>query len=402
MSLPSPFRTYLGANSRMYRSNEIPSLIRLSSGCTEHSNITCRLGQSVLDLVNSALALDTVGSSFSVVELLDTWIQCLLVALLEMGNENSMLTSGLALLRNVVIHLPPHELLQMLSLDCVSLFFQLMTGNDVEGVYGVVASRLCLENMSKLWEAAGLLASRVAICASAVAGTHISGLNDFDHFMFQALTLSMDEVVSIFSGVCDHLCTELASITTESRNDSSGFFLVIACLRGAARWVLNVSEDDWRDGDLLQIDTYRNDPDGIQQQHMINQLLLERRERIKETSQNHQNRLYIGIFNSALPFLMSGISTLTIHESETQLELLNDTFRLIIDYVEFQFANLPRKCVMTLFDMTLQAMVTFSQKQSAERNGTRKSFGGHCFFIEGFAALTYVHLFLILQRPKKG
>jgi hypothetical protein len=358
----------------MYRSTDLPLIIRLASGCVEEEQEGSSSGSSYSITRLVASCLDPADSPHVVMALLDTVGQSALTALMEMGSENAMIVAGLELIKSLAVSLPANELLQVLSLKCIQQLCRLMTGSGGEGVYSGVASRLPPATVSVLWEATGLLASRLAVCASAVAATHVPGCNDGDYRMLQALPLSVEEVVAVFHQVCDHLCTELATITTESQSDSSGLLVAVAFLRGAARWVLTIMEGDWKDSALVQIDTYQQSGGAdLQRQQVMNHLVTERQERIRVTLSAQKRHLYSGVFNSALPFLMSRISTMSSHESDTQLQLLNDLFQLIIDYTECQFVNLPKNGVTTLYEITLSAMVTFVKRQMAERpEGTER------------------------------
>ena len=379
---------YLGADSRMYRSADLPMIIRLISGCTESENHNSSHSHSLCHLVASCR--DAAESQHPVMELLTTVGGSIITALMEMGFENAMIVSGLGVIQGIAVSLPAYELLQVLSLDCIQQLFRLMTGSAGEGVYQHVVSRLTPETLSKLWEVTGLLASRLAVCASAVAGMHVAGCNDTEHLMLEALPLPVADIIAIFGQVCDHLCTELAVITTDAQKDSSSLSVAIAFLRGAARWVLTVSEGDWGDGDLVQIDTYQGtSAESLQRQHTINQLLSERQERIRGTSGVQQRQLYNGVFNAALPFLMSRISTMTLHESDTQLLLLTEIFQLIVDYTECQFVNLPKNGVTTLYEVTLGAMMAFVKRQMAERpEGSERTYETPC--VSAFLLWVYV------------
>lgn len=351
-------------------------IIRQASGCTEaesfdgnhNSSASQSNRHSVMKLVSSCVDAD---NSAAVLALLNTVGGTVMTAVMEMGFENAMVLSGLELFKVLAVNLPAHELLQVLSLDCTQQLFRLMTGSAGEGMYQQVVARLTPETLSKLWEVTGLLASRLAVCASAVAARPVPGYNDFDQHMLQALSLPVEAVVAIFGQVCDHLCSELAGITTDAQSDSTSLLVAIAFLRGAARWVLTVCEGDWRDGDLVQIDTYQGIGEGVdlQRQHTINQLLSQRQERIRATSLAQQRQLYSGVFNAALPFVLSRISTMSSHEADTQLLLLTEIFQLIVDYTECQFVNLPSGGVTMLYEVTLGAMVAFVKRQMTESPG---------------------------------
>lgn len=364
--------TYLGADVRMYRSVVLPTVIRVACGCTEsystsNPNSSSSSRQSVIDLVLSCR--DPGDLQHPVLELLQSVGGAVVSGLMEMGGENAMVASGLEWIKGLAINLPAYELLQVLSLDCILQLFRLMTGSAGEDMYRHVVSRLTPETVSKLWEASGLLASRMAVCASAAAAVHVPGCNDRDQHTLESLPLAVSDVVAIFGQICDHLCKELAEFTTDTQSDSSELLVAIANLRGAARWVLSVSEGDWGDDDLVQIDTFQHGGNGVdlQRQHTINQLLTERQERILATSVAQQRQLYSGVFNSALPFLLSRISVMSLYEADTQLVLLTEVFQLIVDYTECQFVNLPKNGVTTLYEVTLSAMVTFVKRQMTVR-----------------------------------
>jgi hypothetical protein len=398
-------RTYLGADSRMYRSLDLPMIIRLVSGCMEPDHSRNNISHTISLLVTSCI--DPTDSSRSLKERINTVGQCVVTTLTEMGNENSMILAGLNFVKGLAVSLPTYELLQALSLDFVQQMFHIMTGGGGDGIYSSIVSRLTPDTLSKLWEATGLFASRLGVCASGVAATHVQGCNDFDNLMFQLLSLSVDDIIAIFGQVCDHLCAELANITDSSRNDPSVLTVAIAFLRGAARWVLTVSEDDWMDSDLAQIDTYQENTTGIDlnRQHMVNQLITERRERIKSTSSAQHRKLYSGVFNTALPFVMSKICSLSTHESDVQLQLLHEVFGLIVDYTECQFVNLPSCEVVTLYEFTLTSMVTFANRQMAVQPTGRE----REYYIVDFTCIMYcmpgftVSIFLLLNvlKPRR-